>query len=101
MDGDFIFVRNRDWDPEYLRCLFDEDFNDMSYLWRHSSDISDEDIVKADPYRPIVEDISMDDDTLREAVESIENHCDLPRYDKVKFSQLICAPIILVIISWC
>ena len=32
MEVEDVFV-NSDWDPEYLACIFDEDFNDISDLW--------------------------------------------------------------------
>ena len=66
---------NLDWDPSYLLLIFDQDFYDMSELWNASSSISDSDILKAmyQKYSPIIEDISIDDDSLCEAVEAIEN----------------------------
>ena len=66
---------NLDWDPSYLLLIFYQDFYDMSELWNASSSISDSDILKAmyQKYSPIIEDISIDDDSLCEAVEAIEN----------------------------
>ena len=62
---------NRDWDPSYLSMLFDQDFHDVSDLW--SSNVQDSDLVSAidklEIYSPEVEDISLDDCTLCEAVE--------------------------------
>ena len=72
--SDECFKRNRDWDPSYLLMLFDEDFHDFNELW--SSNMGDSELVSAienlEIYSPIVEDISMDDNTLCEAVEQIE-----------------------------
>ena len=49
----------------------------MSDLWSGSSYITDEEILAVnDRYCPIVEDISIDDDTLRDAVEAIESQVD-------------------------
>ena len=54
---------NRDWDPLYLRGIFDTEFNE---LW--CSDINDMDLLshveQVERYCPIVEDISLDDETL-------------------------------------
>ena len=73
--SDDSLMSNRDWDPSYLSLLFSEDFNDFSDLWSNS-DITDDDLVQAENdrerYCPITEDISLDDETLRHAVESIE-----------------------------
>ena len=70
-----MLITNRDWDPSYLKDIFAEDFNDYSELWE--SDIMDSEIVSEvntlEHYCPIVEDISLDDVTLSEAVEKIEN----------------------------
>ena len=73
--SDHMLITNRDWDPSYLKDIFAEDFNDYSELWE--SDIMDSEIVtevnRLEHYCPIVEDISLDDVTLSEAVEKIEN----------------------------
>ena len=65
---------NHDWDPLYLRGIFDTEFNDFSDLW--CSDINDMDLLshveQVEHYCPIVEDISLDDETLCKAVEGIE-----------------------------
>ena len=65
---------NRDWDPSYLSMLFSEDFNDFLDLW--SSNMGDKELVNAveklERYSPIVEDISLDDNVLYQAVEQIE-----------------------------
>ena len=71
---DDMFLCNRDWDPSYLKDSFDEDFNDFSSLWE--SEVMDNDLVsevnKMEYYCPIVEDISVDNETLTVAVEKIE-----------------------------
>ena len=73
MDDDLL--TNLDWDPSYLSAIFDEEFNDMSDLWNCDS-VSDVDLVCAmeslDRYCPVVEDISIEDDVLYDAVEQIE-----------------------------
>ena len=65
---------NRDWDPSYLSSIFDKDFYDFNDLWL--SNINDMELLEAgkdvERYCPIVEDISMDDQELCEAVEQIE-----------------------------
>ena len=46
----------------------------MSELWSGGDSVSDSVVLNAmDRYYPIVEDITIDDDTLCEAVELIEN----------------------------
>ena len=71
---DLFLSQNLDWDPSYLAMLFSEDFDDYTELW--SSNVEDCELVqemnKLDIYSPITEDISMDDDSLLEAVEKIE-----------------------------
>ena len=70
--SDRLLMSNLDWDPGYLKEIFDSDFNDCTDLW--FSDITDMDIVKeVDKYSPIVEDISLDDDMFCRAVEKIES----------------------------
>ena len=76
MDGfDYEISRNSDWDLSYLQVLFSEDFYEFDDLWL--SNMSDYELVKGieklDIYSPIVEDISLDDDQLVEAVEQIEH----------------------------
>ena len=67
-----LLVRNRDWDPAYLSEIFDVDFNDYSGLVNTS--ITDMELVKhVEKYCPIVEDISLDNETLCKAVTDIEN----------------------------
>ena len=69
------FISNLDWDPFYLARIFDVDFYDMSELWNDPSAVSDSEIVHAmdTKYCPIVEDISVDDECLYDAVQAIEN----------------------------
>ena len=73
--SDRMFVMNHDWDPQYLRDIVSQDFYEFRDLWQ--SNISDCDLVReandAERYSPIIEDISMDDDTLCQAVEHIES----------------------------
>ena len=68
-------MTNKDWDPQYLRQIVSQDFYEFRELWQGS--LPDKDLVKAaenlDRYSPEVEDISLDDDTLYEAVAEIEN----------------------------
>ena len=72
--SDRVFTANRDWDPCYLRYIFSQDFFEFHDLWKSS--VGDQDMIKAaeasKPYKPIVEDISLDDDTLYDAVAQIE-----------------------------
>ena len=73
--SDRYFVTNRDWDPCYLRELISEDFYEFKDLWQ--SNVGDVELVreveKVDKYSPVVEDISLGDATLYNAVEEIEN----------------------------
>ena len=54
--------------------LFDEDFHDFSELW--CGNMENRDLVNAveklEIYSPVVEDISLDDNVLCQAVEKIE-----------------------------
>ena len=72
--ADETLSTHRDWDPIYLSDIFGQDFYDFDHLWR--SNMGDQDLVHAieviERYNPLVEDISLDDDTLYEAVEDIE-----------------------------
>ena len=72
--SDEMLVSNLDWDPVYLRLLFEEDFDDFTELWQ--SNVSDMDLVSQasdmEKYCPVVEDISMEDEVLYSAVERIE-----------------------------
>ena len=72
--ADVSLIRNRDWDPGYLRTLFDEDFYEFGDLWK--SNVQDEELVREsnrlEHYCPITEDISLDDNVLCEAVEHVE-----------------------------
>ena len=65
---------NRDWNPVYLSNIFSQDFYEFNDLW--TSSVRDSDLVShvesVERYNPIVEDISMDDETLCSAVEEIE-----------------------------
>ena len=80
---DIDFISNLDWDPCYLTRIFDEDFNDMTELWEASYFVSDGeilklndfqvDVAKKEIYCPEVEDVSMEDEDLRCAVEHIEH----------------------------
>ena len=74
---DRFFVTNRDWDPSYLRDLVTQDFYDFRELWQNSNSVTDRELVQAvetvDKYCPVVEDISIDDVTLYQAVAEIEN----------------------------
>ena len=65
---------NSDWDPSYLSLIFDGDFNDMSDLWNVSGSPTDSEILNImdNKYSPVVEDISIDDEYLCQAVEAIE-----------------------------
>ena len=73
--SDKDFIMNRDWDPSYLAMLFSQDFYNFNDHW-NSSNVSDMELSCAmnnlDIYQPIVEDISVDDDVLVDAVEQIE-----------------------------
>ena len=73
MSDDYL-KSNRDWDPSYFSMLFSDDFNDFSDLW--SSNMGDKELVNAveklEIYSSIVEDISLDDNVLYQAVEQIE-----------------------------
>ena len=75
--SDCDILENLDWDPVYLSQLFSEDFFDMSSLWNDENFVPDGDLIKCDSYKPIVEDISMDDQELRSAVELIEMDMDM------------------------
>ena len=72
--SDRFLWQNRDWDPSYLSTIFDMDFHDFNDLW--ISNTQDSELVKVaehvEKYCPIVEDISMDDTELCNAVEAIE-----------------------------
>ena len=72
--SDSVFNENLDWDQNYLKILFDEEFYDFTDHWK--SNVMDSDLVKetevAECYCPVVEDISLDDNVLYNAVEHIE-----------------------------
>ena len=69
-----LFYLNKDWDPSYLQDIFSQDFFDFGDMW--SSNVTDSELVqeceRVEKYCPIMEDISLDDSTLCQAVESIE-----------------------------
>ena len=73
--SDHILSINRDWDPGYLMDIFAQDFYEFNDLWKSSVDDCSlvEQVEKLEKYEPIVEDISIDDETLCTAVENIEN----------------------------
>ena len=64
-----------DWDPSYLKLLFNEDFHDFSDLW--FSNVKDTELVleteKVECYCPLTEDISLDDESICRVVEQIEH----------------------------
>ena len=72
--SDSTLCRNRDWDPNYLKEIFNEDFYDFTELWGTSVMDTEllKDVEQVEKYCPVVEDISLDDDTLCSAVENIE-----------------------------
>ena len=72
--ADSILVHNRDWDPSYLSSIFEGDFFDFSDLWINDMDDKElmDSVNEVERYCPIVEDISLDDDQLYSAVETIE-----------------------------
>ena len=71
---DSSFISNHDWDPAYLRDIFDVEFFDFTELF--FSNITDMELLEhvehTEKYCPITEDISLDDDTLCQAVKQIE-----------------------------
>ena len=72
---DYLMWMSKDWDPNYLKEIFREDFDDYSELWK--SNVGDTDLIKevenVEKYCPVVGDISLDDKTLCAAVEKIED----------------------------
>ena len=70
----YLFT-NLDWDPSYLALLFSKDFENMSSLWNCEL-VSDVELLEfsknEEKYSPCVEDISLDDDMLLNAVNQIE-----------------------------
>ena len=68
--SDRMFCANRDWDPAYLQYIISQDFYEFRELWQ--SNIGDKELVCAERYSPIVADISLDDNTLYEAVAQIK-----------------------------
>ena len=75
--ADHVFVTNLDWDPQYLMECVTQDFYDFTEHWQNC--LSDKELIdgkRLGPgswYCPLVEDISLNDDTLYEAVEQIEH----------------------------
>ena len=71
---DRVLCDNRDWDPSYLASLFSTDFFEFNDLWH--TDITDSELLKemdkVECYSPLVEDISLEDEELCQAVERIE-----------------------------
>ena len=75
--SDRIFYTNHDWDPQYLRELVCQDFYEFQEHWQSS--LGDKELIAesdramaTEQYTPLMEDISLDDDTLYEAVSQIE-----------------------------
>ena len=72
--SDRFFFTNRDWDPCYLHDIVTQDFYEFKDLWQ--SNMCDRELVQAakriDKYMPVVEDISLNNTTLYDAVEQIE-----------------------------
>ena len=73
--ADHVFVTNLDWDPQYLMECVTQEFYDFTEHWQNC--LSDKELIDGErprpgSYCPLVEDISLDDDTLYEAVEQIE-----------------------------
>ena len=73
--ADRVFMVNYDWDPSYLRYIFSQDFFEFCELW--SNGMGDQDMIWAaeasERYCPVVENISLDNDTLYYAVAQIKN----------------------------
>ena len=72
---DYLMWMSKDSDPNYLKEIFREDFDDYSKLWK--SNVGDTYLIKevenVEKYCPVVEGISLDDETLCAAVEKIED----------------------------
>ena len=75
--SDGLLWSNRDWDPSYLCKVMNQDFFDYNELWSGSLEFNDTELVenvnKIERYCPEVEDISLDDESLLNAVTDIEN----------------------------
>ena len=73
---DSCFVTNRDWDPGYLSEIMLCDWYEFDDHWK--SNVTDQDIVdgmkylSVDKYSPVIEDISLDDETLSKEVDRVE-----------------------------
>ena len=79
---DDVLFHDLDWDPDYLAGIFDTSFDnivEIGDMWCQNELVSDHELINSvenvgrEVYKPIVEDISMDDDTLCHAVEQIES----------------------------
>ena len=76
MDFEDDLFLNLDWDPVYLAYLFREEFDDIDYLWDFEI-VNDLELLKmseisdcvTEKYSPCVEDISLDDDVLCDALD--------------------------------
>ena len=75
--SDRDLIENSDWDPCYLRHIFDGDFFENSDLWQGNMEFSDQELLKyvekVEPCKLIVKDISLEDETLCSEVEKIEH----------------------------
>ena len=73
--SDRDLCHNMDWDPNYLKDIFQQDFYEFPELW--NMNVNENELVKVaenvEKYSPTVEDISLDDETLTCAVKQIEN----------------------------
>ena len=71
---DRALTGKRDWDPTYFSELFSQNFFDFNHLW--ASNMGDKDLIDAvetiEWYTPLVQDISLADETLYQAVEEID-----------------------------
>ena len=66
-------ICNKDGDPVYLQTIFDTDFYEFTDLWTTS--VPDMELIRhvenVEKYCTIVENISLNDNTLCEAVDQI------------------------------
>ena len=66
--ADCVFVTNLDWDPQYLMECVTQDFYDFTEHWQNC--LSDKELIDGQrpgpQYCPVVEDISLDDDTVQQ-----------------------------------
>ena len=49
--SDRIFMANHDWDPNYLKYIFTQDFYEFRELWQ--SNVCDTELLQAEWYSPI------------------------------------------------